>query len=57
MDVKRNIVITVSSDKGLCGGINTTSVKVSKAINRMNSGIYDLLIAILLKTKLTVHWY
>ncbi|KMZ62100.1 ATP synthase gamma chain [Zostera marina] len=38
MDVKRNIVITVSSDKGLCGGINTTSVKVSKAINRMNSG-------------------
>ncbi|WCJ33351.1 ATP synthase gamma chain [Euphorbia peplus] len=38
IDVKKNVIITVSSDKGLCGGINSTSVKVSKAISRMNSG-------------------
>ncbi|KAI0525164.1 ATP synthase subunit gamma, mitochondrial isoform X2 [Dendrobium catenatum] len=38
VDVKKNVVITVSSDKGLCGGINSTSVKVSKALTRVYSG-------------------
>ncbi|XP_065856174.1 ATP synthase subunit gamma, mitochondrial [Euphorbia lathyris] len=38
VDVKKNVIITVSSDKGLCGGINSTSVKISKAIYRMTSG-------------------
>lgn len=38
VDVKKNVVITVSSDKGLCGGINSTSVKVSKALTKVYSG-------------------
>jgi len=38
MDVKRNVIVTVSSDKGLCGGINTTSVKVTKALSKLNTG-------------------
>ncbi|KAI3929922.1 hypothetical protein MKW98_004076 [Papaver atlanticum] len=38
VDVKKNVIVTVSSDKGLCGGINSTSVKVSKGIYRMNAG-------------------
>ncbi|KAF9667703.1 hypothetical protein SADUNF_Sadunf15G0051200 [Salix dunnii] len=38
VDVKKNVIVTISSDKGLCGGINSTSVKVSRAINRLTSG-------------------
>ncbi|KAK6928106.1 ATP synthase, F1 complex, gamma subunit [Dillenia turbinata] len=38
IDVKKNILVTISSDKGLCGGINSTSVKMSKAIHKLNSG-------------------
>ncbi|KAK8962301.1 hypothetical protein KSP40_PGU007091 [Platanthera guangdongensis] len=38
IDVKKNVIVTVSSDKGLCGGINSTSVKVSKALFKVYSG-------------------
>ncbi|KAG9153216.1 hypothetical protein Leryth_021244 [Lithospermum erythrorhizon] len=38
VDVKKNVIVTVSADKGLCGGINSTSVKVSKALYRLTSG-------------------
>ncbi|CAA7398594.1 unnamed protein product [Spirodela intermedia] len=38
IDVKKNVIITISSDKGLCGGINSTSVKVSKALYKLTSG-------------------
>ncbi|XP_058754738.1 ATP synthase subunit gamma, mitochondrial [Vicia villosa] len=38
VDVKKNVVITVSSDKGLCGGINSTSVKISRVLSKLNSG-------------------
>lgn len=38
--VKKNVVVTVSSDKGLCGGINSTSVKISKGLHKLNSGTY-----------------
>ncbi|CAN4115449.1 unnamed protein product [Withania somnifera] len=38
VDVKKNVIITVSSDKGLCGGINSTSVKISRALHKLNSG-------------------
>ncbi|XWS60443.1 hypothetical protein CRYUN_Cryun07bG0036900 [Craigia yunnanensis] len=38
VDVKKNVVVTISSDKGLCGGINSTSVKISKGLHKLNSG-------------------
>ncbi|KAK8659090.1 hypothetical protein V6N13_029302 [Hibiscus sabdariffa] len=38
VDVKKSVVVTISSDKGLCGGINSTSVKISKGIHKLNSG-------------------
>jgi F-type H+-transporting ATPase subunit gamma len=38
VDVKKNVIITISSDKGLCGGINSTSVKISKAFHNLSSG-------------------
>ncbi|KAL0357360.1 UNVERIFIED_CONTAM: ATP synthase subunit gamma, mitochondrial [Sesamum calycinum] len=38
VDVKKNVIVTVSSDKGLCGGINSTSVKISRGIHKLNSG-------------------
>lgn len=38
VDVKKNVIVTISSDKGLCGGINSTSVKVSKGFHRISSG-------------------
>lgn len=40
VDVKKNVIVTVSSDKGLCGGINSTAVKVSRAINKLTSGVF-----------------
>ncbi|PPD82819.1 hypothetical protein GOBAR_DD20248 [Gossypium barbadense] len=33
----KNVVVTISSDKGLCGGINSTSVKISKGLHKLNS--------------------
>ncbi|KAL6867376.1 hypothetical protein ACP4OV_015400 [Aristida adscensionis] len=38
VDVKKNVIVVITSDKGLCGGINTTSVKVSKALHQLTSG-------------------
>lgn len=38
VDVKKNVIVTISSDKGLCGGINSTSVKTSKNIHKLASG-------------------
>jgi F-type H+-transporting ATPase subunit gamma len=38
VDVKKNVIVTITSDKGLCGGINSTSVKVSKALYKLTSG-------------------
>ncbi|KAG6391796.1 hypothetical protein SASPL_149556 [Salvia splendens] len=38
VDVKKTVVVTISSDKGLCGGINSTSVKVSRGLKKLNSG-------------------
>ncbi|KAF5730191.1 ATP synthase subunit gamma mitochondrial [Tripterygium wilfordii] len=38
VDVKKTVIVTISSDKGLCGGINSTSVKVSKALLKLSSG-------------------
>ncbi|KAF5477157.1 hypothetical protein F2P56_003828 [Juglans regia] len=38
VDVKKNVIVTVSSDKGLCGGINSTSVKTSKALKKLTAG-------------------
>ncbi|KAF3976011.1 hypothetical protein ACB098_04G095200 [Castanea mollissima] len=38
VDVKKNVIVTISSDKGLCGGINSTSVKTSKALFKLTSG-------------------
>ncbi|CAL0305890.1 unnamed protein product [Lupinus luteus] len=38
VEVKKNVVVTISSDKGLCGGINSTSVKISRVLSKLNSG-------------------
>ncbi|KVI04055.1 ATPase, F1 complex, gamma subunit, partial [Cynara cardunculus var. scolymus] len=38
VSVKKNVIVTISSDKGLCGGINSTSVKISRALHKINSG-------------------
>lgn len=38
VDAKKNVIVTVSSDKGLCGGINSTAVKISKSLHKLNSG-------------------
>ncbi|MFS8025199.1 putative H(+)-transporting two-sector ATPase [Helianthus anomalus] len=38
VNVKKNVIVTISSDKGLCGGINSTSVKISRALYRINAG-------------------
>ncbi|XP_011013255.1 PREDICTED: ATP synthase subunit gamma, mitochondrial-like [Populus euphratica] len=35
VDAKKNVIVTVSSDKGLCGGINSTAVKISRAFNKL----------------------
>ncbi|KAF5790072.1 hypothetical protein HanXRQr2_Chr09g0378741 [Helianthus annuus] len=35
--VKKNVIVTISSD---CGGINSTSVKISRALHKIiNSGM------------------
>ncbi|XP_010906140.1 ATP synthase subunit gamma, mitochondrial [Elaeis guineensis] len=38
VDVKKNVIVTITSDKGLCGGINSTSVKISKSLYKFTSG-------------------
>ncbi|KAF6165056.1 hypothetical protein GIB67_000640 [Kingdonia uniflora] len=38
IDVKKNVIVIISSDKGLCGGINSTSVKIGKAVYKLNAG-------------------
>ncbi|KAF9607554.1 hypothetical protein IFM89_036916 [Coptis chinensis] len=38
VDVKKNVIVTISSDKGLCGGINSTAVRMSKAMYKLASG-------------------
>lgn len=38
VNVKKNVIVTISSDKGLCGGINSTAVKVSRAVRKLNAG-------------------
>jgi len=38
ISVKKNVILIVSSDKGLCGGINSTSVKISKTFANVESG-------------------
>eukprot|EP00898_Chlorokybus_atmophyticus_P001160 jgi/Chlat1/2044/Chrsp17S02522 len=37
VDVKRNLTIAVTSDKGLCGGINSTVVKYSRGTHNLLS--------------------
>eukprot|EP00252_Welwitschia_mirabilis_P006473 TRINITY_DN1735_c0_g1_i1.p1 TRINITY_DN1735_c0_g1~~TRINITY_DN1735_c0_g1_i1.p1 ORF type:complete len:329 (-),score=64.02 TRINITY_DN1735_c0_g1_i1:213-1199(-) len=34
----KTVFVTITSDKGLCGGINSTSVKMSKAYHKIESG-------------------
>lgn len=38
IDSKKNVIITISSDRGLCGGINSTVVKYSKALFKVING-------------------
>nr|GLL28891.1 4-hydroxybenzoate polyprenyltransferase, mitochondrial [Ipomoea trifida] len=38
IDVKKNAINTISSDKGLCGGINSADYKTSWNIHKLNSG-------------------
>jgi len=38
ISVKKNVFLIVTSDKGLCGGINSTSVKISKTFAKLESG-------------------
>ncbi|KAG6494046.1 hypothetical protein ZIOFF_049064 [Zingiber officinale] len=38
VDVKKNVIVVITSDKGLCGGINSTSAKVSKFLYKLTSG-------------------
>lgn len=37
-EVEKNVTVPVSSDKGLCGGINSTVTKFTKAIVKTCSG-------------------
>ncbi|OAY72754.1 ATP synthase subunit gamma, mitochondrial, partial [Ananas comosus] len=38
IDVKKNVIVAVTSDKGLCGSIHSASVNVSKALYKLISG-------------------
>jgi F-type H+-transporting ATPase subunit gamma len=35
--VDKKLIVTISSDKGLCGGINSTVVKYSRALVRLKN--------------------
>lgn len=37
IDSKKTVILTISSDRGLCGGINSSVVKLSKGLYRMNA--------------------
>ena len=37
VNVKKNVIVAITSDKGLYDGINSTSVKVSKTLHKMTS--------------------
>ncbi|KAJ4841342.1 Exportin-1 [Turnera subulata] len=37
VDVKKKVSVTISSDKGLCGGNNSTSVKTGRGIYKLSS--------------------
>uniref|UniRef100_A0A5B7C726 ATP synthase subunit gamma n=2 Tax=Davidia involucrata TaxID=16924 RepID=A0A5B7C726_DAVIN len=38
VDVKKNVIVTITSDRGLCGGMNSKAVKISRALCKLNSG-------------------
>jgi len=38
VEAEKTMLVPISSDKGLCGGINTTVVKYSKAVLKLNEG-------------------
>ncbi|KAI4340143.1 hypothetical protein MLD38_025009 [Melastoma candidum] len=38
VDAKKNVIITVASDKGLCGGINSNVVKLARVLYQLSSG-------------------
>eukprot|EP00250_Pteridium_aquilinum_P008300 c17833_g1_i1 orf=235-1230(+) len=38
IDSKKNVILAISSDRGLCGGINSSVVKLSKGLYRMTAG-------------------
>ena len=41
--MEKNIVVPVTSDKGLCGGINSTVVKYSRGtMNTVREGAFSL---------------
>lgn len=40
--MKKNVIVTISSDKGLCGGINSTAVKISRGLYKLNLGTLQL---------------
>lgn len=42
VDVKKNVIITISSDKGLCGGINSAAVKTSRGLHKLTSGTFTI---------------
>lgn len=38
IEAKKNVILTISSDRGLCGGINSSVVKYSKGLFKVNAG-------------------
>ncbi|KAA8542546.1 hypothetical protein F0562_023698 [Nyssa sinensis] len=38
IDVKKNVIVTITSDRGLCGGMNSKAVKLSRALYKLNAG-------------------
>lgn len=39
IDTKKNVILSISSDRGLCGGINSSVVKYSKCIKKLVDGM------------------
>ena len=37
IEAEKTVIVPVSSDKGLCGGINTTVVKYSKVVSVLSA--------------------
>lgn len=40
VDVKNNVTVPITSDKGLCGGINTTITKYTRATDAILNGVW-----------------